>query len=77
MSINAVSPHSSIWARATTALTNTPLADTPALKPNDAGTQPTPAGRPDPSRATPFHQLSSNLQSVLIQVQSRNVRDNG
>jgi hypothetical protein len=69
MSVSAVSQQSSIWANATSALTNSPQANSlKTTKPNEAGgaKQPTPT---DTSRSNPFQQFSSDLQSVLIQAQ--------
>jgi hypothetical protein len=70
MSINAVSQPSSIWTSATSALTTTPDATgLTSAKPNEAGgTTTTP--KPGSVGTTPFEQLSSNLQAVLVQMQA-------
>ncbi len=76
MSINALSQASSIWSRATTALSPTPDASgLDAAKPNEAGstgssTATTAAGQPSSVGSSPFEQLASDLQAVLLQMQS-------
>lgn len=71
MSITAISPHSTIWASATTALGSTAATETIAQsKSNEAGAASPSTTRVDPTRTTPFQQLSSDLQSVLIQMQN-------
>ncbi len=74
MSVNATSQASNIWARATTALTNSPSAQgLGQLKPNEAGgakakTGPIQAGV---ASANPFQSLSNDLQSTIIQLQAQ------
>lgn len=69
MSINAISQASSIWSSATSALTRSPTAQgISADKPTK--TDGPPPTKTDTSRSNPFQQLSSSLQSVLIQMQA-------
>ena len=74
MSVNATGPVSNIWSKATTALTNSPPpqseAPEAAAPRKDAAGRPPPSAAADTTRANPFQQLSSSLQSVLIQMQS-------
>jgi hypothetical protein len=71
MSINPLSNVSSIWSRATTALTNTPdPSSKPAAGPSPSG-PPNSAGQGSGvSPSTPFQKLASDLQAVLLQMQS-------
>jgi len=69
MSINPLGNVSNIWSRATTALTTTtdPTTLPPTTPPADqdkTGTMQTAAA------GTPFQKLSSDLQAVLLQMQS-------
>lgn len=74
MSINPLSNVSSIWSRASTALTTTP--DATSLPPAKATNPKTEASKTEASSgqtasaSTPFQKLSSDLQSVLLQLQS-------
>lgn len=69
MSVNSTGHVSAIWSRATSALSNTPPPQ--GLAPGKPEDRPPPPVRSDGAPANPFQQLSSNLQSVLIQMQSQ------
>ena len=71
MSINPLSTVTNIWSRATTALASP--QDTGTLPPStsNSASAPSQAGRTQTIAAsTPFQQLSSDLQQVLLQLQS-------
>ncbi len=71
MSINPLNNTSSIWSNATTALTGTPDSAA-AFKPSTQPAKPTntQVSQGTSGSATPFQTLSSNLQAVLLQMQS-------
>lgn len=75
MSVNALAHATNIWSRATSALTSAPQPQgLDAAKPNEAGAarpKPNQAGGPQGGAPTPFQQLSSGLQSTLIQLQAQ------
>lgn len=73
MSVNATGHVSEIWSRATSALSNTPSPQSvgPARSEIQPDNRLPPPTRTDGATANPFQQLSSNLQSVLIQMQSQ------
>jgi len=66
----SISSASSIWSSATSALTNLPSSkSTHETKPNEAGRPAQSPATAQASPANPFQQLSSSLQSHLIQLQ--------